>query len=127
MPGSDNPESDRVEQIVFAVASHPNASTLNTSALAARLKRDVADTIGDIHAAFVDDSVAAARDYITDEEALAQHVVDEVQQYCHDMFVDTTWPACPRHPNHPLWFADGWWRCTRDNVAVARLGDLSSL
>jgi hypothetical protein len=38
----------------------------------------------------------------------AQHVgdvVDDVQQYFHDAFVDTTWHGCPHHPNHPLWFS----------------------
>jgi crotonobetainyl-CoA:carnitine CoA-transferase CaiB-like acyl-CoA transferase len=103
------------------------ALRLVISALAAALKRDVADTVGDVHAALVDGAVAAGREYISDEDRLAQHVVDEVQQYFHDMFVDTTWPACPRHPNHPLWFENGWWRCTRDDVAIVRLGELGTI
>jgi hypothetical protein len=50
--------------------------------------------------------------------------VDDVQQYFQDTFVDTTWPACPRHPNHPLNFEEGAWRCPRDRALVARLGEL---
>jgi hypothetical protein len=50
--------------------------------------------------------------------------VDDVQQYLHDTFVDTTWPKCPRHPHHPLWFRDGWWWCERETAAIAKLGEL---
>ena len=41
--------------------------------------------------------------------------------------VDTTWPTCPHHPNHPLWHSDGWWRCERITEPVARLGELSKI
>ena len=51
--------------------------------------------------------------------------VEDVQQYFQDTLVDTTWPACPRHPNHPLNYEEGSWRCPRDGAAVARLGELS--
>lgn len=40
-------------------------------------------------------------------------------------FVDTVWPKCPRH-RHPLWFRDGSWWCERDDLCVARLGELES-
>ena len=53
-----------------------------------------------------------------------QKVVDDVQQYFHDVFIDITWPACPRHPHHPLWFRDGAWWCEADGVALFRLGEL---
>ena len=52
-------------------------------------------------------------------------VVDEVQQAMHDYFIDTTWPACPLHPNHPLEFRDGWWQCDATRTPIARLGELS--
>jgi hypothetical protein len=45
------------------------------------------------------------------------------QQDIHDGFIDTAWPKCPRHP-HPLWFRDGSWWCERDQLCVARLGEL---
>jgi hypothetical protein len=41
--------------------------------------------------------------YYGGDEHFIGGVVDDVQQYIHDTFIDTTWPACPRHPNHPLW------------------------
>jgi len=53
-----------------------------------------------------------------------QRVIDDVQQRLHDEFVDSTWPTCPLHRNHPLWYSDGWWRCPRAG-AIARLGELA--
>ena len=61
------------------------------------------------------------------EHVDAQRLVDEVQQDYHDLFIDTTWPACPKHPNHPLWYHDGTWWCPRDEEAIAPLGGLDAL
>jgi hypothetical protein len=55
-----------------------------------------------------------------------QRVVDAVQQRLHDEFVDTTWPACPVHPNHPLWYSDAFWRCPVTGDGIARLGELAN-
>jgi len=49
--------------------------------------------------------------------------IEEVQQYFQDTFVDTTWPACPVHPNHPLDVVEGAWRCPRGAFATP-LGEL---
>jgi hypothetical protein len=49
----------------------------------------------------------------------------DLQQYLHDAFVDTTWPSCPHHPNHPLGFSDGMWRCGKIATPFAPLGGLS--
>jgi hypothetical protein len=51
-------------------------------------------------------------------------------QHLHDTFVHTTWPACPLHPQHPLWL-DGEhdravWRCTQAGMDIAPLGSLTS-
>jgi hypothetical protein len=64
----------------------------------------------------------------TDDDAgdYVQKVVDDVQQHLHDLRIDTTWPRCPRHLRHPLWFRDGWWWCECDTVAIARLGELGA-
>jgi hypothetical protein len=51
-------------------------------------------------------------------------VVDDVQQWLHDAFVDTSWPTCPDHPNHPLWYSDGAWKCDESGRLVAPLGGL---
>jgi hypothetical protein len=36
-------------------------------------------------------------------EDLVVEAVEDLEQRLHDTFVDTTWPACPRHRQHPLW------------------------
>lgn len=59
-------------------------------------------------------------------DRFTQRLVDDFQQRMHDEFIDVSWPRCPRHPNHPLWLIEGIWRCTKDDVAVARLGELPS-
>lgn len=91
------------------------------------LERDVVATLGEGYRQTVRDAAA----FIIANE-LPRHVgdslVQRVQQDFHDSFIDTTWPACPRHGRHPLWYnEDGWWWCGKDRVAVCRLGDLSTL
>jgi len=46
-----------------------------------------------------------------------------VQQTVHHT-VNSTWPACPLHSKHPLWYEGGAWWCTQDHVRIAALGDL---
>ena len=58
-----------------------------------------------------------------------REVVDRFQQDVHDEHWDTTWPACPHHPNHPLWYArdrDAW-VCRQTGATVAPLGGLAAL
>ena len=88
------------------------------------LERDIAATIGDGgHAATVRElALGAAR--FAEGDDLRRRIVEEVQQYFHDTFVDTTWPTCPLHRRHPLWFDGNAWRCEQDGVAVAALGEL---
>lgn len=92
---------------------------------AALLARDVAATLGAAHVAEVTTEEAALRveDYADRDTML----VERVQQTFHDLFIDTAWPSCPRHPNHPLWYRDGAWWCEADEVAVARLGELAAV
>lgn len=66
------------------------------------------------------------------EQAQASYdlaVIEHFQQTVHDLFWDTTWPTCPRHGNHPLWYSDTQhaWSCPRDGSALAPLGGLASL
>jgi len=77
-----------------------------------------------------------AREWMADGESPAdaqrsfdRAVVDGLQQTAHDLFWDTTWPACPLHPRHPLWYnADEQvWSCRETGAAIARLGDLARL
>jgi hypothetical protein len=91
----------------------------------ARLETDVATTLGRERLILVQAAAAQLLDAqldVTDEK-----VVDDVQQAIHDTFVDPTWPQCPRHHNHPLWYRDGQWWCDADDVSIARLGELRSL
>src|SRR4051794_25428723 len=47
-------------------------------------------------------------------EDFALRVAEDVQQWLQDTFLDTTWPACPEHHQHPLWLDDNdppMWTC----------------
>jgi hypothetical protein len=86
------------------------------------LQRDLVRTIGEAHRVLVVKTVERVGQLdIADPGA---KIVDDVQQALHDTFVDTSWPACPRHARHPLWFREGAWWCEHDAVAIARLGEL---
>jgi hypothetical protein len=89
------------------------------------LQRDVRATLGDAHRQLIEDIVADVEEL--DVEAKAEKVVNDVQQYFHDTFVDTRWPSCPRHAKHPLWYRNGSWWCVEDGVAIAKLGDLAEI
>lgn len=88
------------------------------------LARDIANTVGPGHEADVEESAARQR-LFCDSAGFEQCVVEEVQQYLHDCFIDTSWPRCPEHPKHPLWYSDGWWCCeqTGKRIAALRNGD----
>ena len=86
------------------------------------LQRDVAATLGGAHRELIDSIAADVRELHVANEP--EKVVNDVQQYFHDTLGDSTWPACPRHSKHPLWYRDEAWWCVEDGVAVARLGDL---
>lgn len=89
------------------------------------LKQDIAATLGATYQALVDRHIERLLPFAEwSEDVLAARVIDDVQQEVHDTFVDTSWPHCPAHPNHPLWFEDGAWRCSERGAAVAALGDL---
>ena len=60
-------------------------------------------------------------------DGVVVEAVEALQQRLHDTFVDTSWPPCPRHPNHPLWLVGGEgggsvWCCPRDEAEIAPLG-----
>ena len=56
-------------------------------------------------------------------------IADAVATVVHDEFIDTTWPACPEHPNHPFRYRqiDGvpFWVCPRDASIRCAVGQLS--
>lgn len=90
------------------------------------LMRDADATSGVTQQAAILDIATGVRAFVDDADDYVQKVVDEVQQYFHDTFIETSWPQCPRHPNHPLWFRHGCWWCERDGVAIAKLGELGA-
>lgn len=88
------------------------------------IARDLVGTVGGSVESMAIESAAHLRLLCDTEAEYLQRVVDDVQQRLHDEFIDTSWPECPLHGGHPLWFSDGWWRCGA--TAVARLGELRS-
>lgn len=57
-------------------------------------------------------------------------VAEAVQQRLHDDRIDTTWPACTRHPHHPLWLGRALparWQCPSTGETICGLGELSTL
>lgn len=89
--------------------------------------RDVETTLGpsarDEAAAFV--RLERRLGHVRDDHPEA--IVDTLQTYIHDCFIDPTWPSCPLHHTHPLWFGkeDSWW-CVMDDVSIAPLGGLAA-
>jgi hypothetical protein len=108
-------------------ADAPGPSAEDEAGVVSLLRRDVEATIGPGHDGRIIEAAARRRRYNRVRAEYVGDVVDDVQQHVHDTFVDTTWPACPHHPNHPLWFSDGWWRCERIEEPIARLGALSGV
>ena len=86
--------------------------------------RDVLATVGPGFEDIVVEEGARIRLFAEAIPEYEQRVIDEVQQRIHEEFVDTTWPTCPLHPNHPLWYSGGWWRCPHAG-AIAPLGELA--
>ena len=97
------------------------------AAQAGALKRDLTATVGARNAAVVDRHLRRLLPFHGgDAGTMAAKLTGDVQQELHDTFVDTTWPHCPAHPNHPLWFDEGAWRCTGGGGFVAPLGELDA-
>ncbi|MGE5838089.1 MAG: hypothetical protein ACM4AI_26685 [Acidobacteriota bacterium] len=92
-----------------------------TRALAA----DITATLGPDFLVDLHYFVENGRTFIDDDARFVDWLVEDVQQYVHDTYIDTTWPACPKHPNHPLWIRNGWWCCGDDRIA--ELGSLKSI
>jgi hypothetical protein len=103
----------------------PPISDLTEADVVERLGRDVISTVGRKYLDVVRSTARHHRQFTDDPDWYVERVVEGVQQYFHDTFVDTTWPACPSHPNHPMWFGAGWWLA--DGRPLARLGELRAL
>ena len=104
--------------------------TAEQHAVVQALMRDVAATIGVRNADRLITYLAAEGQhalelqFVNTLDDFRQRLVDDFQQRMHDQFVDVSWPRCPRHPNHPLWLANGVWRCLQDDAPIPELGSL---
>lgn len=103
---------------------HGPISDIEADRVRRLLLRDVVGTVGLGHESAVDEPIARIRLFAADPTDFEQRVVDDVQQFLHDTYVDTSWPACPEHPHHPLWYSEGWWRCEESGKSAAPLGEL---
>jgi hypothetical protein len=90
------------------------------------LLADVHASLGPGYAEVVHRNSANVAPFATDALRFRDKLVEDVQQYFHDCFIDTTWPACPRHRKHPLWLVDEFW-CCLEGAVCAKLGELSSI
>ena len=88
------------------------------------LRRDVAATLGPGHDQVVTYSALLRALNNDNLHSYRDRVVEEVQQHFHDSFIDTVWPPCPHHPNHPLWLDGEHWCCRQSGIKVAKLGEL---
>jgi len=90
------------------------------------LVHDLHATVGDKYDHLAINNATRVREFVDDPTYYIEKVVEDTQQDLHDLFIDTTWPRCPRHA-HPLWLHDGSWWCEKDKARIARLGELESL
>jgi hypothetical protein len=95
----------------------------------ARAQAGACDALDNRMQFLLDDLAGEQLDPATQEvlEDLVVEAVEDLQQRLHDTFVDTTWPACPRHRRHPLWLGEDdrggtAWCCPRDDAAIAPAG-----
>ena len=88
------------------------------------LSQDVAATLGSGYEGSIRDAAARVRTFRDEPDDYVEKVVEDVQQEFHDLFIDITWPACPFHPNHPLWLHKEQWVCEQTQTPVAPLGSL---
>jgi hypothetical protein len=102
-----------------------NISPIEERRVAAWLCADAEATVGVGYEHAIAAAASHRREYSSDPATYPDDVADDVQQHMHDEFIDTSWPACPRHPHHPMGSHQGVWSCEGDPIAP--LGALSIL
>jgi hypothetical protein len=123
-PSGDESREKEADTIDLTTGDEGTDMQLSEAQVVPLLERDLAHTLGDSHVVLVREAAHFNRGL--DREDLGEKLVGDVQQIVHDTFRDSTWPACPKHPNHPLWYKDGAWWCEESNVEIARLGELTA-
>jgi hypothetical protein len=117
----------QLSQVVIRALPRPAESRMSSrvdeyARVIRLLERDVVATVGEAHRGCVHRRAAEVSTLdLADPEA---KLVDDVQQILHDTHVDTTWPTCPHHSRHPLWYRDGGWWCEQLEERVFPLGAL---
>jgi protoporphyrinogen oxidase len=109
--------------IEFAGVNEMPVTDEDEKRVVALILRDVVATLGIPMEELVASKASSYRQYGDDYDRYVERVTEDVQQYFHDVYISTTWPTCLRHPNHPMWFHDGWWCCSGERIA--RLGELA--
>src|SRR5689334_19118198 len=94
--------------------SAPLAETLKR--LVPLLEADVVATLGESYRHVVRDETS--HDMCGDPACYEERIVDNVQEQILESWIDTTWPACPRHGRHPLVYHEGGWWCEQDRVVL---------
>ena len=89
------------------------------------LEADVVATLGERYRHVVRDATAGI--YCSDPSDYDERIVDNVQEQILESWIDTTWPACPRHGRHPLVYQEGGWWCQQDRVVLCKVGELATL
>ena len=87
-----------------------------------RLTRDLRSSGWSSYVHWVQGFADNPREYIDDPSYYVDRVVEDVQNFILDDVI--TWPVCPHHPQHPLWYHDGSWFCEQERLLVAPLGEL---
>jgi hypothetical protein len=97
----------------------------------ALIASDVDVTLGTGHEEFIRREASMRRNFYNEPNTVdatadeyLQKVAEEVQQFFHDCFIDTTWPECPFHHRHPLWLHGGHWTCEQLRAPLAKVGEL---
>jgi hypothetical protein len=88
------------------------------------LLRDIEATIGKGFEEVVRTRAAELLRFLDDRAYYVEKLAEDVQQYFHDCRIDTAWPRCPLHPNHPLWLQQKHWVCSGAKAVIAPLGSL---
>jgi hypothetical protein len=120
LPSESSPEADAIREEAKPLLELLRADLTGTL----MWRRQIAEQI-------VNDWVAQGIGWATTAKQLTLSVAEGIQQYLHDTFVDTTWPACPEHHNHPLFLhllPDGslMWECESSTLSKP-LGSLTPI
>ena len=117
---------DKQDDWISEIPEHERTNDAEEQRVVQLLLHDVRATLGPGHDDIVVSNAQRLREFLP-ISYFEQQVVDDVQQQIHDDFIDTSWPRCPRHTHHPLWYGDGGWSCDQDPELLAPLGSLRLL